>query len=332
MLSPDGATLATVTRSGRGYRFELRSTKTRGVLAHATLGALSGGYDPTPLLAFSPDARALVVGDTDPASGSTDQRFTVWDVRTHKALSSFTLSGSADNPAGPVALGADGRTLLAARRTGGTPVTEVWDTGRGRLTRTLPGVTGDSMAVRPDRRLLVDSRDRFLDMESGRATDRALAAGRDVTALAFSPDGERLAVGDSSGRITLWDGDLAHRMGVIAGTSQNDVRGVSALSFSPDGDTLAVGGADGTVQLWDTASQRPLGTRLPAPDDGIDSIAFSADGETLFVAGAHTPVQSYPVDPDRAVALVCRRTIGGLTEAQWHAYIPDAPYRPVCGG
>ncbi|MGW2288693.1 nSTAND1 domain-containing NTPase [Streptomyces phaeochromogenes] len=331
-LSPDGAALATVTRSGRGYRFTLRSTETGAVLAHADLGALSGGYDPTPLLAYSPDARALVVGATDPASGATDQRFTVWDVRAHKVRSSFTLPGSAGNPAGPVALGADGRTLLAARRQDGTPVTELWDTGRGRRTQTLPGVTGDSMAVRPDRRLIVDSRDQYLDAESGRATDRALAAGRDVTALAFSPDGRRLAVGDSSGRITLWDGDLTHRTGVIAGTSQNNVREVSALSFSPDGAVLAVGGADGTVQLWDTASQRPLGTRLPAPDDGIHSIAFNENGDTVFVAGAHTPLQRYPVGPDRAVALVCRRAGGGLTEAEWHAYVPDAPYRHICPG
>ncbi|MFJ9565235.1 hypothetical protein ACIRQQ_35015 [Streptomyces fuscichromogenes] len=331
-LSPDGTTLATVTPSGRGYRFALRSTTSGAVLAEATLGALTGGYDPTPLLAFSPDAHALVVGDSDPAGDGTTQRFTVWDVRAHKARTSFTLPGSAGNPAGPVALGADGGTLLAARRADGDPVTEVWATGRWRRTRTLPGVTGDFMAVRPDGRLLVDSRDQYLDPESGRATDRTLAAGRDVTALAFSPDGERLAVGDSSGRITLWDGGLTHSTGVIAGTSQDTARAVSALSFSPDGAVLAVGAADGTVRLWDTASQRLLGTELPTPDDGIDSVAFSRDGDTLFVAGAHTPLQSYPVAPGRAVALVCERTGGGLTETEWHAYIPDAPYRPTCGG
>jgi WD40 repeat protein len=344
VLSPDGTALATVTPSGAGYRFELRSTRPHSgirpsggtpagaVLARATLGALPGNVEETPLLAFSPDGRTLAVGDTDPARDSTAQRFTVWDVRAHKVRTSFTLPGSADNPAGPIALGPDGRTLLAARTSGDTPETEVWDTETRRRTRTLPGVEGDLMAVRPDGRLLAGSGDQYLALPSGRGTDRALAAGRDVTAMAFSPDGERLAVGDSSGRVTLWDGDVAHGTGVLSGTSQENADAVAALAFSSDGTTLAVGGTGGTLQLWDTASQRRLGTDLPAPQDAIDSVAFSQDDGTLYVAGEHTPLQSYPVAPDRAVALVCERAGGGLTEAEWRSYVPDAPYRAICGG
>ncbi|MEU5888942.1 hypothetical protein ABZ835_19170 [Streptomyces sp. NPDC047461] len=333
-LSPDGTVLATATRSGPGYRFELRAARTGAVLARTTLGALPGdGAEGAPPLAFSPDGRALAVADTVSSHGSLRQRFTIWDVPAHRVRTSFQTSGAADRIVSALALGTGGRTLLAARSPGdGT--TEVWDTAAHRRTATLSALDADRLALRPDGRLLVGSADRYVELPSRHLRGRALADGRQVTALAFSPDGTRLAVGDSTGHITLWDGDLHTRMGMLTGTSDTNPVGepeaVGALAFSPDGGTLAVGGRNGTLRLWDTAGQRLLGSDLPTSGDEIDTLAFTRDGATLYAGGPDVLLQRHPVGADDVARILCDRVGGGLTEAQWRTYVPDVAYRQVC--
>jgi hypothetical protein len=117
---------------------------------------------------------------------------------------------------------------------------------------TLGALDAGRLALRPDGRLLAGSGDRYAELPSGRVSGDArtrpgpLADDRQVTALAFSPDGTRLAVGDSIGPVTLWDGDLRHRLGILTGTcdtaSGSEPEAVGALAFSPDGATLAWAG------------------------------------------------------------------------------------------
>ncbi|MEU6223270.1 helix-turn-helix domain-containing protein [Streptomyces sp. NPDC047042] len=335
VLSPDGTTLATVTRSGAEYRFELRATRTGTVLAHAKLGPLPSTSDEdVPLLAFSPDGRALALADTASSHGSSRLRFTVWDVRKHRIRTVFDTSGAADRPAAALALGPGGRTLLAVRFTDGTSTTEVWNTRDHRRSGTVRGFSGEALAGRPDGDLLVSSDDQYVDPGAGTVSGRALADGRQVTALAFSPDGTQLAVGDSTGHVTLWDGAIRDRTGALTGTSdtvtQGEPEAVGALAFSSDGGTLAVGGANGTLRLWDTEGHQPLGTDLPTPGDGIDSLAFTEDGGTVYAGSPHVPLLRFSVAPDQVVDTVCARAGGGLTAAQWRTYVPDAPYESVC--
>ncbi|MFE3854080.1 WD40 repeat domain-containing protein [Streptomyces griseorubiginosus] len=335
VLSPDGATLATVTRSGNGYRLELRSTRTGDVLARATLGALPSMSDENvPRLAFSPDSGTLAVADTVSSNGSLRLRSTMWDVRTRRVRAALVTSGAADRPAVALALGPDGRMLLVVRATADSYTTEVWDTREHRRSGTVRGLSGEELAVRPDGGLLVSSDDQYADPGSGKVTGRALADGRQVTALAFSPDGSRLAVGDSTGHVTLWDGEVRHRTGALTGTSDTATQGepeaVGALAFSSDGGTLAVGGTRGTLRLWDVEGQQLLGTDLPTSGDEIRSVAFAEDGGTVYAGSPHVPLQRLPIAPDQAVRTICGRTGGGLTEAQWRTYVPDAPYENVC--
>ncbi|WP_416974023.1 hypothetical protein [Streptomyces sp. 4F14] len=334
-LSPDGTTLATVTRSGAGYRFELRATRTGKVLAHAKLGPLPSASDEdVPLPAFSPDGRALALADTVSSHGSSRLRFTVWDVRTHRIRTVFDTSGAADRPVTALTLGSGGRTLLVVRSTAGTSTAEVWNTRDHRRSRTVRGFFGTTVAERPDGGLLVSSDDQYVGPGAERVSGRALADGRQVTSLAFSPDGTKLAVGDSTGHVTLWDGAVRDRTGALTGTSDTVARGepeaVGALAFSSDGGTLAVAGANGTLRLWDTEGHQLLGTDLPTPGDEIRSLAFAEDGSTVYASSPRVPLLRFPVGPDEAVHVVCARTGGGLTAAQWRAYVPDAPYESVC--
>jgi hypothetical protein len=145
-----------------------------------------------------------------------------------------------------------------------------------------------------------------------------------------------VALLDMNDRITLWDARRGTSLGILSGgISLNGPKAAqastTALTFSPDGSVLVAAGAGGTLRMWDVPSRRPLGVALPTAGDDITSLAFSPDGGTVFAAGRHVPLQRYTVDPDRVAEAACRRAEGGLTRSQWRAYLPDVPYRSVCG-
>ncbi|MCD9876926.1 nSTAND1 domain-containing NTPase [Streptomyces guryensis] len=342
-LSPDGRTLATAERIGERYVFQLRNTRDGRLLR--TLPTPSFPVFRTgiptvpaeitdPLLSFSPDGGTFAYGVSAPWD-TARQRLTVWDVAAGHAKTTVDLAPTSAASTVAIALGPGGRTLLTARQNDDGLTNETWETTRQRRTALLPGPGGDHLAVSRDGGLLVsDNR----VVRAGRSQVHDLVQHDAIEEIAFAPDGSRLAAGDSTGRVAIWDGDLRHRAGILRNVfltpvdpSSDSAETVTALAFSPDGSTLAVGGDAGTVQLWDTATQQPLGPPLPTSGENIDTLAFSPDNTMLYVGGDHVPLQRYVVDPDRAVSLVCARAGNAeLTRAQWRTYVPDRPYRRVC--
>jgi WD40 repeat protein len=73
-----------------------------------------------------------------------------------------------------------------------------------------------------------------------------------VTALAFSPDGRRLATGSLNGSLGVWEARTGHQLDSLTG----NLGQVLDLAVSPDGASLATSSSDGTVRLWDLGTGR----------------------------------------------------------------------------
>jgi WD40 repeat protein len=97
--------------------------------------------------------------------------------------------------------------------------------------------------------------------------------------MAFSPDGQSIAVGSYGGSISLWNVST----GQLRATLQGHRSWVSSLAFSPEGRVLASASGDKTAKLWNTQSGKLL-----ASFDGRRSsflkLSLSADGRMLATA------------------------------------------------
>ena len=102
-----------------------------------------------------------------------------------------------------------------------------------------------------------------------------------VTAIAFHPDGMRLATGGADNMVHIWDLATRERVASLRGHNWT----IRALAFSPDGRLLASGSGDRTIRLWDVSSASLLSV-LKGCDEPVASLAFSPDGSSLASGAA----------------------------------------------
>jgi WD40 repeat protein len=112
-----------------------------------------------------------------------------------------------------------------------------------------------------------------------------------VTAMAYSPDGELLAVSGYR-EILLHKSDGSGIVGRLVGRSQR----IESLAFSPDGKTLAAVGGDsckfGELQLWDI-TERKLKKSVELGFDVLYGVSYSPDGTMVAFGGAEKSVYVY---------------------------------------
>lgn len=107
-----------------------------------------------------------------------------------------------------------------------------------------------------------------------------------TSAMAFSPDSQKLVVGDYTGNLRLWDVITHERTAFIRGARSTTSNRIRALAFSPDGKTVVTAEDDPTavVRVFNTQSLQPVtafsdGAKAKAALD----LAFNPDGTQLAV-------------------------------------------------
>jgi WD40 repeat protein len=121
---------------------------------------------------------------------------------------------------------------------------------------------------------------RLWDTSTGQEILKVGKPGNTVLALAFSPDGSRIASGLG---MTVQIRDLLTGQEVLA--LSGHAVSVSSIAFSPDGSRIATAGEDRMVRVWDAMTgQETLSFRRQ--DGTFFDLKFSPDGSHLACAGS----------------------------------------------
>jgi WD40 repeat protein len=269
-------------------------------------------------LAYSPDGRHL-------ATASWDGTVRIWDITTGQTI--HILPGHTER-AESVAYSPDGRFVYSRS---GNNVVRRWDAVSGRPLHTAtPGGAAWSLAVNPvDGRVVVGCTDgtvRLLEPET-LGELRVLTGHRySVRAVAFSPDGRRLASGDGdfgrgdTGEVRVWDCDS----GALVHTFAGHTEAVMRVAFGAGGQRLASASFDNTVKLWDLATGQETLT-LHGHTEAVRCVAFSPDGLRLASGGADRVIRLWDATPwPESKQLIERLTLKGhVGRALAVAYRPD---------
>jgi WD40 repeat protein len=346
-LSGDGRTLASARPDGR---IELWNTATADRAQVLSTLAVPGQ---NLSVAFSPDGRLL-------AAAGSDARVRVWSLSDPGHPTALADVSAGSEAIRAIAFSPDGRLLLAGSNDASV---YLWRTGEDGLTP-LPRLTGPksrifSVAVSPDGRTVAagtaaehavylwdisdPARVSPLGPAPGQTGPALVGPASWINAVAFSPDGQRLAAASSDGLVWLYDvgsrstiDRLPHPTTVVGAVFRGDhslvtlandgtVRrwdlpgpviggardSVFAVSYDESGRRLAVapGAGDDTMTIWDASDpQHPNRSGPPIVDassfdDFSGSGSLTPDGKLLAVGGTHGGLQLFDVRDPRAPVL-----------------------------
>jgi polar amino acid transport system permease protein len=243
-FTPDGGTLVAVTAGGI---IQSWSVPDYGVLQE---------YD----LQTGPLVDAALSGDRRYAAALTeDGTIHVFDRVEEKEVQ--TIDPGAE-PRLVVAVNDDG-TLVAAGE--GTRAL-VWDIQTGEQIQTLQAYCSDPTLTTED--------------ACDEAREEWLGHDEEVTALAFSPDGQLLATGSADTTVIFWD--LAS--GEVEAASSGHWATVTTMAFSEDSSMMLSGGAD-----YKARDIRVVGGRSTAIFEGhlstVNGVAYGPTDATIITAG-----------------------------------------------
>ncbi|MBA3751796.1 WD40 repeat domain-containing protein [Candidatus Dependentiae bacterium] len=177
----------------------------------------------------------------------------------------------------PVALSPDGKTILT-----------------GSL-GALSGYLGRVRAPEPEAILWCSKTGKVLHILKGQHM-------KEVTCVAFSPDGKTVLTGSADGTVVYWDIENQYPLVLLPWSAP-----VTFLTSSPDGSTVFVGFADCTAVLWKIKENDHL---LKVSDQvlhliehygAICSVAFSPDGNTVLTGSACAIAQLWDTKTGQAL-------------------------------
>ncbi|MGH3901605.1 MAG: helix-turn-helix domain-containing protein [Pseudonocardiaceae bacterium] len=251
---------------------------------------------------FSHDDRIL-------ATASTDGTARLWDVASHRLIT--TLTGHL-GPVNDAAFSHDDRILATA---GADGTIRLWDVASHQPVGMLAGDPGTAFSAATfshDGRILATTEKGDDKGGTARLWDMTTEPRRQIATLnghtdrifsaEFSPDDRILATASADGTARLWNVASRQSLATLAG----HVGRVNNATFSPDGSILATVSNDTTAKLWNVATHQPIAT-LIGHTGPLNSAAFNPnrhlphDGHLLVTGSGDGTARLWDVATSRQV-------------------------------
>lgn len=283
--SPDGNTLA-VSAGESVYFYTGGSLQEQGRIDLGAWGAA---------IAFSPADPGLL------AVAGRDGALQLWDVAQRKRLAyQFAHARGAVS----VVFSPDGSYLASS---GSDPMVRLWLVAAlltGHEVKPLAAMIGGAVAVpavrySPDGKLIASidlSKIRLRDSLTQRLA-QTLNAGTSMFTLAFSPDGQLLAVGELGSHVRLWSvasGTESLLLRADAGNADAGRAFVWSLGFNADGDLLAAGSSAGTLTVWSLPGGEVIRV-IPAHSKAVSGLAFDPLGQRVATCGLDAALRIWSI-------------------------------------
>jgi WD40 repeat protein/serine/threonine protein kinase len=281
VFSPDGRRLASSSWGNQDVVVRIWNATPVDDSGPEPLRTLTGHSREVTCLAFSRDGRLL-------ASGSWDRTVQVRDAGSGERMQILRATQIAE--VSGVDFSPDGAFLAASDSSKNT--VDVWNVQSGREAwagaRKVFSYYLMGLAYSPDGKFLaVADLGRFvylLDAATGEKVRTLNGHIGAAEAVAYRPDGQRLAAACSTATVLIWD---LTSPAAAPQTLRGHAARVRSVAYRPDGQYLASAAQDGRVILWDARDAKEVKQALPlhAHRDEINSVAFSPDGRRLATAG-----------------------------------------------
>jgi polar amino acid transport system permease protein len=286
VLSPNGTLLAGGAENGVVWLWELPRNKEKRDRGEWTLRELSGHEDAVVGVAFDRGGLRLF-------SASRDGTVRAWNVSTGETETVLEVPGG--KPLTGASLSTEGRTVAGVDTDG---VVHVWDVAAGQLLQSIgSGLNANrALALSSDGTLVAAGNGENIQIWDARSGDAVqtlqgywedeseqedwLGHDKDVTVLAFSPDGTILASGGADKIIVIWELES----GEVKGIGDGHFGAITTLVFDQQGRTLLSGSSDNKAKTWRVPGGKVSGTYVGHLGI-VKGVAFGPDAESLVTAG-----------------------------------------------
>ena len=208
-------------------------------------------------------------------------------------------------PATAVAFSNDGQQLIV----GGYHELTVWNPADGKLIKRFKNVGQRTYALSmsPDGKLLAVGcgapgrlgETRLIDPATGELKNVLGSTGDVVLDVAFSPTGDRIAVGAADGIVRVFE--VASGKELVTINSHSDW--VTAVTWNADGSKLATASRDKTAKVFDSKTGELLVT-YSGHGQPVKGVAFHPDGNEVFSSGGDNKLHRWQIAEAKKTAEV----------------------------
>src|SRR5205823_2995534 len=140
------------------------------------------------------------------------------------------------------------------------------------------------------------------DVASGKRLDTFSESLKELNAVAFSPDGKRVAAGGGDNRIRIWNiSDAATEGSNSIQFAQFAHEGaILRLAWSRDSKTIISSADDKTVKVWDATNMNPK-LVLPSQADWPTGLALVSDDKAAAVGRLDGAINYYDIATGKAI-------------------------------